>query len=242
MPNDCLGSGKRLQNAVRVPIDRTTVLLTQHLELKSVPNTTTSANHNIPQPHGLPSTQQPHSIIYAQANGYNSYGASVNDASSNDQSTASYLPADTIVQPRIPNSYPGPQNAYHTPYASSAPTYVASSYASNDALPATAAAANTFLNHYPQQPPPLSSAYPPNITNTTYSQYHCPGSPTSWRNWAGSMASNLEPGAEYMNSASALIQLGGRSEGPISQNFTVDSSTGQAWPLMLFDGGTGGGQ
>ena len=60
------------------------------------------------------------------------------------------------------------------------------------------------------------------------------------------MALNLEPGAEYMNSASALMQLGGRSEGPGPGPgpiaFAVDGNTGQAWPLMLFDNGAGGGQ
>jgi hypothetical protein len=75
----------------------------------------------------------------------------------------------------------------------------------------------------------------------TFNNYHSPGSPTSWRNWAGNMASNLEPGADYINSASALMQLGGRSEGQPPQEMQqqpgmqpVAGNGGQMWPFMHF--------
>ena len=60
------------------------------------------------------------------------------------------------------------------------------------------------------------------------------------------MASSFEPGAEYMNSASALMQLGGRSEANGGQDLQTGASmeqvasiprtTGgaQMWPYLSF--------
>ncbi|KAL6714100.1 hypothetical protein ACLMJK_008594 [Lecanora helva] len=241
--SDMFGSGKRLQDAVRVPVDRTMGLLTQHLSAKAGRSATASNKQSQPQPHSLPLRRQPTASTYGQANGYNNYGAHVNHPANDEPPGNSYLPPNTDVPTRASEAYPDPQYNYQTPYPSGNATYVSPSYASNDTLPATAAAANAFLHSYPPQPQPapMNPNYPPNLPNNNYNQYHSPGSPTSWRTWAGNMASNLEPGAEYMSSASALMQLGGRSEGPVSQEFAVDSSTGQAWPLMLFDGAPTGG-
>lgn len=68
------------------------------------------------------------------------------------------------------------------------------------------------------------------------------------------MTSSLEP-QEYMSSANALMQLGGRSDQGASQGPSVavptsvpaqaitslqtsgGMSVGQPWPLMIFDGG-----
>ena len=237
----CIGSGKRLQDAVRIPVDRTISLLAQHLGAQSAPDTTRSTVQNPQQHHRLP-VRQPAPDSYNQSNGYNSYTTSINNTGTHEQPSHSYLPNNDDVPGRVSEAYPDPQYAYQTPYGSGDPTYVSPPYTSNETLPATAAAANAYLSHYPHQQSHLNPSYPSHINNNNYGQYHSPGSPTSWRNWAGNMASNLEPGAEYMSSASALMQLGGRSEGPVSHDFAVDSSTGQAWPLMLFDNGTGGGQ
>ena len=247
--NDYLGSGKRLQDAVRVPIDRTIGLLSNHLAPKTAPSINTPRTQKPPQPRKLPVIQQsqPSTDTYPPGNSYSPYVAPAAPAASAAPvaSTGSHVDArnDYLQNPMAAQSqtYPDPQYTYHTPYTSS--PYAPSSCASSDVLPATAAAANAYLHHYPHQPTPLHPTYPSdmnNIANNTYNQYHSPGSPTSWRNWAGSIASNLEPGAEYMNSASALMQLG-RSEAQVSQEFTVDSTTGQVWPLMLFGAGAGSG-
>lgn len=67
-----------------------------------------------------------------------------------------------------------------------------------------------------------------------------------WRNWAGNMAGNMPTSTsqhEYMNSASALMQLGSDHTGargvPAATNLQVGASlnTAQSWPLMIFDGG-----
>ena len=214
-------------------------LLRQHVASKTAPATVNTSSQTPHPPQALPSIQRPPPNSYTQVNGYNSYAAPINTASSSSQANDSYLPNNPVAQVCVPAVYSDPQHTYHPPYTRNTSTYDSSSYPSNDGLPATAAAANAYLNGYPPQPAPLNPTFQPNIPNPNYNHYHSPGSPTSWRNWAGSMASNLEPGADYMNSASALLQLGGRSEGPVSQDFAVANSTGQGWPLMLFDSNTG---
>lgn len=64
------------------------------------------------------------------------------------------------------------------------------------------------------------------------------------------MASNLEPGPEYINSASALMQLGGRGEESAAQSIhsgihiqhgnALDGATAQVWPLNTFNSGPAG--
>ena len=58
------------------------------------------------------------------------------------------------------------------------------------------------------------------------------------------MASNLEPGPDYINSASALMQLGGRGEENVAQSIqtAVDLQHGSAlngataqWPFSVFN-------
>lgn len=61
------------------------------------------------------------------------------------------------------------------------------------------------------------------------------------------MASNLEPGPEYMSSASALMQLGGRGEENVAQSIqsgvdiqhanALDGATVQMWPFNTFNSG-----
>ena len=240
-PDYLLGSGKRLQDAVRIPIDRTVHLLAQHLVSKTVPRNPIPTGRDPPQARSQTMVQQPACDPYKQENDYNSYAASANSAGSRDHTGSSYLPPNPDVQAQSSSTYPDPHYIYHNPYTTGDSPYVAPSLPSSDALPATAAAANAYLNDYQQQPATFTPAYPPNVTKPQFNQYHSSGSPTSWRNWAGNMASTLEPGAEDMNSASALMQLGGRNEASVSQEFTVDNGPGQGWPLMCFNNGPGGG-
>ncbi len=64
------------------------------------------------------------------------------------------------------------------------------------------------------------------------------------------MASNLEPGPEYINSASALMQLGGRGEENAAQSMhsgadmqhgnALNGATAQMWPFNTFNSGPAG--
>jgi len=235
-----------------VPIDRTIGLLTHFLASKTASLATASSSQKSQPSRNLPASQTPASDGYNQPNGYGLYAAPPETAASHNRASSSYVPPDPdpdIPLPPPPSrsqaAYPDPQYSYQTPYTSNTPTFVSPSYTSTDALPATAVAANAYLNNYPPQSPQHNPHYPSNNSTADYSTYHSPGSPTSWRNWAGNMASNLEPGAEYMSSASALMQLGSRSEGPVAQDIhagDISGSTGQMWPRMIFDSRTGAPQ
>ena len=142
---------------------------------------------------------------------------------------------ETIHPPQV---YPHhTQYGYNASFDNSPPAY-------SSALPATAAAATAYMSAYPDQ---TAQTYP---HNPTYADFHRPGSPTSWRSWAGNMASNLEPGPEYINSASALMQLGGRGEGNAGQGIhagvdmqqgnALNGATAQMWPFNVFNGGVAG--
>lgn len=64
------------------------------------------------------------------------------------------------------------------------------------------------------------------------------------------MASNLEPAPEHINSASALMQLGGRGEENAAQTIhsgvdmqygnTLNRATAQVWPFNTFNSGLAG--
>ena len=189
------GSGRRLQNAVRVPIDRTTSLLAQQLESKtaqfSIPINKQKPVHN----QTLPSNHTPAPDNYLPSNPYPPYPP-VNGTSNPSHAGGShhvYLPPP---KPNVPSqSTPAYQNAPQYPYPHSYvdnnSTYSSPPYPSTNDLPTTAAAANAFLNNYPPQPPPPNQPFL-NTNAPAYNSYHSPGSPTSWRNWAGNVATNLE--------------------------------------------------
>jgi len=247
------GSGKRLQDAVRVPVDRTLGLLSQLISSKTASFHVPSNQQPAPPARTLPSSHPPASDNYHQPNSYRSYAPpndSTNSQNHTGNSPSAYLPPrPTKSPPNPPLAYQNaPQYPYHIPYSTNTSTY-SPPYPSAEALPATAAAANAYLSNYASAPPvnrPYNAA--------TYNQFHAPGSSTSWRNWAGDMASNLEPGAEYMDSASALMQLGGRSEGNSGQGLQGAVGIGQAgamggttaaaqmWPFITFNSGLGDGR
>lgn len=244
------GSGNRLQNAVRVPMDRTIGVLAQYLASKTVPSGPSPSRQSTQPSQDLPSAQTPIPNGYNHFNKYRSYTTPTETAGNHNHTGSSYLPHNPTMPPpahpsRPQTAYTEPQYTYQTPYTNISSTYVSTSHNTTGALPATAAAATAYLNNYSPQPPQLNPDYPSSSTATNYNTYHSPGSPTSWRNWAGDMASDLEPGAEYMNSASALMQLGGRSEGSVAQDLQpggIDRATGHMWPFMVYDGVTGAPQ
>jgi len=227
-------------------MDMTMGLLTQYLASKAASLATAASSQHLPPSQNLHSAPTPTSDGYNPPSGYETYATPPETSGSHNRACSSYLPPDPAMPPPPPPprpgaAYPDPQYAYPTPYTSNTSTYVPPSYAAADALPATAAAATAYLSEYPTQTSQQNPHYPPSSNTANYSTYHSPGSPTSWRNWAGTMATNLEPRAEYMHSASALMQLGGRSEGSVAPDLPAgggDGSTGQMWPCMIFDSGT----
>lgn len=221
-------------------------LLAQHLASK-VASLTTAASCQILQPsRNLFSAQTPIVNGYNPPSGFEAYATSSGTAGSHNRASTSYLSPDPAMphpppSSRPPATYPDPQYAYPTPYTSKTSINEPPSYTAADGLPATAAAATAFLNEYPTQHLQQNPHYSPSSNTANHSNHHRPGSPTSWRNWADNMASNLEPRAEYMNSASALLQLGGRNEGPVGQDLQtggIDGSSCRMWPYLIFDSGT----
>lgn len=152
-----------------------------------------------------------------------------------------YLAASNPNEPIRPQEFPNQsQYNFNATYENSPSTY-------QSALPATAAAANAYMSAYPNQATQHNQNFP---HNATYTNFHSPGSPTSWRTWAGNMASNLEPGPEYINSASALMQLGGRGEENVAPNIhsdvnmqhegSLNGAAAQMWPFNTFNSGSAG--
>ena len=182
--------------------------------------------------HTSDASSQPNTYeTYSSPNGITKYRVHAN----NQQQKVYHATPKLSDAPRSPQVFSSPaQYDYNVNFESSPPNYPA-------ALPATAAAANAYMSAYPNQPAP---DYPHNNT------YANPGSPTSWRTWAGNMTSNLEPGPEYMNSASALMQLGGRGEESAGQSLhsavdmqqgnALNGATAQMWPFNIFNSGSAG--
>ena len=245
-----IGSGKRLQDAVRLPIDNTLGHLSQHLATMAAASTV-SVPVQPPTSDGILSQKHPPAQeVYNRTSPYATYlrpGERPRSESRTNSTPSNYVSPNPSISMNTTSAYQNqPQYSYQTPYASDSSSY-APSYTPTAALPATAAAANAYLNSYPAPSQPHQN-FQPTTNNPEYSSYHSPGSPTSWRHWAGNMASNLEPGQDYISSASALMQLGGRGEEPGAhdlranvdlqqQGVPVENGTDQIWPLMILDGG-----
>ena len=229
-----IGSGRRLQDAVRVPIDNTLNRLAQYLSAKtpSFPISTTDRFGSLSRT----LTPSRTSTGSNQPNVYETYpdpnGVANSHAHASNQRNVYLSPSHPNEAPSSPQVYSNQaQYDYNATFENSPPTYPS-------ALPATAAAANAYMNAYPN---PLTQGLPP---NPTYANFHSPGSPTSWRTWAGDMASNLEPGPDYIDPASALMQLGGRGEENVAQSIqtAVDLQHGSSmngataqWPFSVFN-------
>lgn len=136
-----------------------------------------------------------------------------------------------------------PQYPYQGPYSSNPTTYEQQSYAPTNTLPATAAAANAYMSNY-QQPHGFSPTYTSNPTFAADTTYYSPGSSSSWRQFTGDITSNIDPGTDYLSSASALMQLG-RSEGSsqepmplgmdLRQGSNMSEGFQQNWPFLLYE-------
>lgn len=252
------GSGKRLQEAIRATIDKTLMLLSQSLVSKTVPTARTPS----PGP-PIPQTIQPNQGVFHPGTWQNPTTAQKSDPPSLVElnQSAHFLNPETIVATSTPYSdpsdysYPEPNSTSYSHHPNSGTYATSASFTTNPtSAPYTpnppSFSQSTYSNTNPQQTAAAATAYlysnaPP------YPIYAGVGSPSSWRHWAGNVASNMEP-QEYLSSASALMQLGRRGEAqsgtgpgvPVTDGIVGDAvvgSVGQPWPLMIFDAGQGGG-
>lgn len=216
----CIGSGQRLEQAVRVPVDNTLLLLSRHLASKTASSALATTDHKI-TPEPLPEHIHPPQVInegFRSPLPYPTKSSQPPSHSFNNKRRPSYVPEDD------PN-FPSHNQQTFSPYTyPEPPPQQASSYLSNPvALPYTMPPQQHHAPPQPpQHPPPAPTPYlyrnshPVSFQQQAHPQHNDlspAGIQAQWRQWAGSMASNLEP-QEYLNSANALMQLGGHGDLP----------------------------
>ncbi|KAI9704979.1 MAG: hypothetical protein M1836_006759 [Candelina mexicana] len=261
---ELLGSGRRLHDAIHRITDATLIKLSGVLAHKTASAAVASANLSRSR------SQSPSVAVKNHANAFSApfYGPSSQDAHSNiknemddtarrqpciqsedpsmDGHTQTPYPAVaqyTYPEPSI-SSYSGPSNSYH-----GAPEY--SDPSSIDAVVNNAGSQSSLATG--------PFVFPNN--STSYQLNQVTAGSQSWRQWTSTMADNLEPNLD-LNSASALMQLGGRnmgSQGTSQGGAPVADMTGgvadvtavaghglqgadeqsQVWPLSIFSIGQG---
>ncbi len=184
---------------------------------------------------------------YKQPGNYVHYGAQPGNAGQSlfQPSNEPEITAQAAIQYTSPTQYSFPGSA--ASYSSNGGPYAPTAYTSGEPLSlgsqqATAAAANSYL--YTNLSPSANSNYQPGVA-----MGYTAGPGPSWREWAGHMAAragnmpgNREP-QEYLNSATALMQLGGRNGqgGDTTMQATTElnnmsEGVAQQWPMLVFDG------
>lgn len=251
--SELLGSGKRLQEAVRVTVEKTLHSLEQHLTSKLGSFAPTSTKSTVISKRTSIGPQPTHHGAYGQRSAYVHYSSRTVSASDNAQGPNpqnAFQPvegtntvAQSAMQYTSSTQYPFLGSA--SSYASTSDHYGLTAYTPGEHLPsnsqeATAAAANAYLYN---SSPPAPSSYEAGI-GIGYNT----GRVSSWREWAGHMAAhtglllNQPQQPEHLSSATALMQLGGRSgQGDdVNAQAAADlgamaGATGHHWPLMIFD-------
>lgn len=216
-----IGSGKRLEQAVRVPVDNTLLLLSRHLASKTASSALATSDPKITT-EPLPEQIHPPQVVNAGFRSPLPYP---------DKSSRSAIyPADNRRRPSyVPENDPNNPSHHQQTFSSytypEPPPQQVPSYLPNPAaLPYPMPPHQHPASQQPQQPhsSPSAPSYLYSDTPTVplaqqaQPQHHDPfpvGIQAQWRHWAGSMASNLEP-QEYLNSANALMQLGGHGDLP----------------------------
>jgi len=116
-------------------------------------------------------------------------------------------------------------------------------------VPATVAGANDYMGSYisPQQQFPYLQASAYTIASN---DYDTSSSQSSWRNFTGSMASDMDPSVNYMPSASVMMQPGDGTESKGGQDMHSDVDLQQnitnapvtpRWPLTVYHPGSDAG-
>ena len=244
---------------IRTTIDSSLAMFNQfcHDKNTSPPNSSVGLQHAMP------------SDVHHVKNEYSSYP--VYSSNTNENRISNPTAVNTSYLPQTNNMGSAPQNIYANPpqYAYSNPEpypgaarrqYQPPLQQQHNSLPPNGPTTNAYIPSYPHQPPyggsyPGSSAAGPDF-------YQAPGSPTSWRQFAGNMVPHLESTTnEYMSSmssASALMSMGNGMGSNSGSGVVTDSGSGtpdvsmrgapgqnpsstdtQMWPGMVFDPSTG---
>ncbi|MCJ1395621.1 hypothetical protein MMC18_008507 [Xylographa bjoerkii] len=254
-----LGTGRRLQNAVREQIETGLAQLEQHLAVKSISAKPPKSKlevlrhdngHNESQavPDHTTMVQQD---VYHSTNGYDPY-AGVGQASGYGRATghvSSRAHGNTVnAYPAMASfNYPEPSNAQFSTSTSDTTTYAISPYP-------IALAAQALSSNYHSQinngiSDPVSEIYTP--TTSTYTNSNPYGADSqSWFQYTQTIPSNI--GIQDYNPASALLQLGGRTDqnanmigpgGEVAVGYDtsgMSGGAGQMWPFGVVDQGRGG--
>ncbi|KAL8691819.1 MAG: hypothetical protein Q9218_003037 [Villophora microphyllina] len=254
-----VGSGRRLEQAVRVPIDNTLILLSRHLASKTASTALATTEQRLPPPDVAERIHPPQLINESYrdplpflkptdfaSQPHNGHRRS-SYANENDSTTINLHP------PQAFSRYAYPDAASQQP-SSYLPNPTSISYAlatEQQQSPAqqqdTAPTAAAYL--YPNTTQQAQQFPQPHHRSQQTNQNLFPvntGIQAQWRNWAGSMAVNLEP-QEYLNSANALMQLGAHNDleleavaGNGTDGVTLDvagmngATSGLSWPNGFF--------
>ena len=227
-------------------VDKTLYTLEQHLASKAASSADSSSDINTFGSVPSNDVQPVQHGAYKQPGNYVHYGAQPGNAGQNlfQPSNGSDITAQAAIQYTSPTQYSFPVSA--ASYSSNSGPYAPTAYTPSEPLSsgsqqATAAAANSYL--YSSLSPSANTNYQPGLA-----MGYTAGPGPSWREWAGHMAaragnmpSNPEP-QEYLNSATALMQLGGRNgqggdttmQATIERN-NVSEGVAQQWPMVVFD-------
>ncbi|KAL8919316.1 MAG: hypothetical protein Q9172_005037 [Xanthocarpia lactea] len=245
-----LGSGKRLEQAVRVPVDNTLLLLSRHLASRTASSALATTDQKIiPEP--LSEHIHPPQVVNEGLRSplhFPSKSSQSSVHSLNDNRRPSYVSED---DPNIQSHPPQTFSPYTYPEP---PPQQAANYLPNPAaipygMPSQHHHASQQPPPPPQHPPPQPAApylysNPPQVPFPQQTQPHHhdlfpAGIQAQWRHWAGSMASNLEP-QEYLSSANALMQLGGHGDLPAAAAAAAVATNGATDPAVVpMDSGTG---
>lgn len=228
-------------------VDKTLYTLERHLASKAASSAASSSDINSFGSVPSNDVQPVQPGTYKQPGSYVHYGAQPGNAEQSlfQPSNETNIADQDAIQytSRTQYSFPGSAASYSSnggPYAPTA--YTPGEPLSSGTQQATAAAANSYL--YSNLSPSANPNYQPGVA-----MGYTGGPGPSWREWAGHMAaragnmpSDPEP-QEYLNSATALMQLGGRNGqgGDMTMQATTElnnmsEGVAQQWPMVVFDG------
>ena len=242
----CKGSGRMLQDAVRTAIEKTIKSLSQYLISKNVAPGGIQPPSQSRHAH-MPAAPVQHSapMTFQQPGFYPSFSTPENAPSSNGQPQVNGQAAPYMPPPgSLSIAYQDPsQFAYANQYSASPTSYEPRTFNQSSNLPpSTSAAATAYMGSYSQAQAPYSVLN--TFSNNPAYQQHGAGSPSSWRDFTGSITGNIDPStADYMSSASALMQLGRSDETQnqqqqdlqvgieLQQNHNMNPNHAQTWPF-----------
>jgi hypothetical protein len=258
-----IGSGTRLRDAVRVVTDGTLSLLSKAVQGKSSSLIAQLASSAAEMPSRPPHHRNHSASNNTSINGYTGQYSSPyqEGAQPANSQNAAYMASEsqnghqTTPYPAATQYYsaePPSASSAITAYATENQGYPSYQSASSDSVEAPLLAA--FAAQASQVAP--GPSWRPAQSN---GPQHLSGTSQSWQQWTTAIAGNLEP-QDYYN-AEALMSLGGKdlssadggasladlSQASLMQAHVQSGGGGEmaqptgAWPLNIFDIGTGGG-